>query len=283
MAAYSALVEKLDPDRPVFGVRSAAVLRGRELPRTFEQAAADTVATITKHRPQGPWILVGWSWAGTLAYETAVQLHAQTGVRPVVIMIDALAPLTHFTTTERTVHFVRRFPPWFLRSWLGARLLRCARHVIVRLPPETRASLRRFISGNAQKIPPSVYRSTLGVKIVRAGEDIISRLQHPRPRNFPESRFDPTEHHFRLARSYTPPRKTGLEIHLIRAAKHSIPPFHPDIHFGWRDNGWRRATGCEVRPHLIRSCNHNELLREPKCQQVAQLIGEISEANARSG
>ena len=119
VAGYSAILNHLGEERPVYGVRSAAVLRGRGLPGSFEEAAADVTAAILEHRPQGDWILFGYSWAGTLAYETAVQLHAKTGRMPVVVMLDALAPLHQITRGERAVHFVRRFPRWVVRSWFA--------------------------------------------------------------------------------------------------------------------------------------------------------------------
>lgn len=277
VVGYSGILNHLGKERPVYGVRSAAVLRGRGLPGTFEEAAADVTAAILAHRPQGSWILFGYSWAGTLAYETAVQLQAKTGRMPTVVMLDALAPLHRITRGERAVHFVLRFPRWVVRSWFGTRLLRFTRNLLLKLSPETRAALRERAEITIRRMPPSVARSPLGAKLMRAAGDVMARLANPRRSGAAVVGTDPTEHFFTLARRYNPSRLHGLEIHLIRADKHEISPFHNDVHFGWRDNGWQKTTGCVVHSHEIRSCNHNELLREPKCSDVAHWVRRISQ------
>ena len=282
VAGYSAILNHLGEERPVYGVRSTAVLRGRGLPGSFEEAAADVTAAILEHRPQGDWILFGYSWAGTLAYETAVQLHTKTGRRPVVVMLDALAPLHQITRGERAVHFMRRFPRWVVRSWFGTRLLRYTRSFLLKLSPEARASLRERAETTIKRMRASAARSPLGAKLVRYADDIMARLANPRRIGAPVVGADPTEHFFTLARRYNPSRQRGLEIHLIRADKHEISPFHHDVHFGWKDNGWRKTTGCLVHSHEIRSCNHNELLREPKCSDVAHWVRQISQEADRN-
>ena len=276
VAGYSAILNHLGKERPVYGVRSAAVLHGEGLPDSFEQAASEVVAVITKHRPQGNWILFGYSWGGTLAYETAVQLHAKTGLMPEVIMLDALAPLQDITGIERAVHFARRYPRWVMRSWLGTRIVRLTRNCLLQLSPKTRASLRQRTTTALSRIPSSFADSWLGSRIVRNANDFANHVAHPRRVAAPSGAIDPTEHHFQLARVYRPSHLRGLAIHLIRASRHEISPFHRDVQFGWKDNGWGKTTGCVVRSHEIRNCNHNELLREPKCRDVAEWIRKIS-------
>jgi thioesterase domain-containing protein/acyl carrier protein len=227
---YAGIVRRLGNARQILGVRSRTVLANGELPGTFEQMAAELVASIRSHRRDGGWILVGYSMAGMLAYETAIQLHLATGGVPVVIMIDSLAPLTRFSVAERVVHFLTHLPGWVLGAgWL--RRLRDAKNKLLRIPTKKRDS----------------------------GSPAARR----------------TKHFFRLAEQYQPTRDPRVEIDLVRASVHSMTPLFLDLHYGWEDNGWRRATGSMVRVHSIDAPNRGVLLREPKCREVADVIRAI--------
>lgn len=228
---YAGLVRRLGAGRQILGVRSQTVVGRGELPDSFEQMAAELVAAIRAHRPDGGWILVGYSMAGMLAYETARQLHGETGRVPVVIMIDSLAPLTRFSVGERLRHFFVHLPGWLLAAgWL-----------------------RRFRDVRSALLgSPAVKRDATSTAARRA------------------------RHFFRLAEEYRPPGDRRLEIELVRASVHEMTPLFPDIHYGWKDNGWSKATGCVVRVHALEAENRRALLREPTCREVAALIQTVS-------
>jgi amino acid adenylation domain-containing protein len=68
------LAERVDLDRPVFGIQAYGINR-RETPYpTIEQMAAADLAMIRKAQPEGPYTLWGYSFGARVALETAFQL-----------------------------------------------------------------------------------------------------------------------------------------------------------------------------------------------------------------
>ncbi|MFJ9903730.1 acyltransferase domain-containing protein [Streptomyces sp. NPDC101152] len=90
---YRALAERLDEDRPLYG------LERLEDARTVPDKARRYAETITALHPDGPRVLAGWSFGGFLAQETARQL-ADAGREPeLVALIDSVRPLALPDTT----------------------------------------------------------------------------------------------------------------------------------------------------------------------------------------
>ncbi|NUS17481.1 MAG: amino acid adenylation domain-containing protein [Streptomyces sp.] len=69
------------------------------LPPDLETLAADYLDQIQRYRPQGPYVVGGWSMGGFLAWEVARQLSEQ-GHKAYVLMIDADIPDLHLPDTE---------------------------------------------------------------------------------------------------------------------------------------------------------------------------------------
>ncbi|MER6082503.1 acyltransferase domain-containing protein [Streptomyces sp. NPDC001833] len=90
---YRALVERIDDDRPVYG------LERLEDARTVPDKARRYAAAITAAHPDGPYLLGGWSFGGFLAQETARQLGAAGRDVELVVLIDSVRPLVPPGTT----------------------------------------------------------------------------------------------------------------------------------------------------------------------------------------
>ena len=110
LLGYRALVDALDSETPVIGVRSASRKEGQPRPATIEQLATlylGAVQEATASVGAESCILVGWSFGGVVAYEMARQM-TLAGRRPQgLFLIDAwssahggrgskLAPFEHF-------------------------------------------------------------------------------------------------------------------------------------------------------------------------------------------
>jgi thioesterase domain-containing protein len=86
---YQGLSRLLPAGRPVLGL-PAAGLDGECPPmRRIEDIAAHHVRTITSRQPDGPYLLMGWSVGGMVAYEMARQLDSDGCEVGLVVMVEA--------------------------------------------------------------------------------------------------------------------------------------------------------------------------------------------------
>lgn len=83
---YRALVRLLGDDQPCYGLER---LPG---PDAVPERAAAYARLVRETRPDGPWLLGGWSYGGVVAQETA-RLLAADGSVPALILIDSVLPL----------------------------------------------------------------------------------------------------------------------------------------------------------------------------------------------
>ncbi|MFE5584823.1 amino acid adenylation domain-containing protein [Kitasatospora sp. NPDC056531] len=85
---------------PVRGFQSRGLVEvAPELPADLETLAKEYREEIQRYRPEGPYVLGGWSMGGFLAYEVARQLGEQ-GQKAYVLMIDTDIPDIELPDTE---------------------------------------------------------------------------------------------------------------------------------------------------------------------------------------
>ncbi len=82
------LAANLDRQRPLFGLRGIEYAGRDGMMVMIEQAAQLYANAICQACAHGPYILVGYSFGGHLALETARLLTSQAGALPLVVMID---------------------------------------------------------------------------------------------------------------------------------------------------------------------------------------------------
>jgi acetoacetyl-CoA synthetase len=96
---YTALVSRLDTDRPVYGLRLPMVdADGRH--RTIPQIAQQTKALLRDVQPTGPYSLAGFSFGGLVAYELARALTADGAEVAYLGLIDVLPPVAALSPSE---------------------------------------------------------------------------------------------------------------------------------------------------------------------------------------
>jgi amino acid adenylation domain-containing protein len=235
--AYVEMAKSFGSDRPIFGVMSHGLGDRNQRPRSVDQAVSDIRNAIVEHRPEGPWILMGYSWAGVLAYETAIRLFRESDGVPLVIMVETLAPLASFSVFDRMLHLFRTVPGWTLRRGLEGWI---------------RVLKRNWPGGH---VAPSASSPS------RRGSGSWQSIH---------------DHFLRLAQLHTVSREPRLTIHLIRGSV-TWPPVTPmdDMQRLWRDCGWRVASGADVQLHHIQGRGRTELLRQPKSRALAELMATI--------
>ncbi len=93
--AYAALARRLDPEQPVYGLRSRGLAAGVEPARTVEEMASDYLRAMREVQPAGPYRLGGWSMGGVVAFEMARRLEAAGERVERLVLVDAQVPALH--------------------------------------------------------------------------------------------------------------------------------------------------------------------------------------------
>jgi len=105
--SYLGLAELLGAERPVYGVEAPGFDDDREPVRSLPALSAEYVEMLRAFQPGGPFLLLGWSLGGTLAFDMAQRLAAAGERVPQVVMVDASIPWVAPLPPEREI--VRRF------------------------------------------------------------------------------------------------------------------------------------------------------------------------------
>jgi amino acid adenylation domain-containing protein len=82
----------LGDERPVYGVKAIGVDGTGQAPDTVEAMAAHYVQEILAVRPQGPYVVSGFSIGAVVALELALQLRALGHKVPALVVFDMFAP-----------------------------------------------------------------------------------------------------------------------------------------------------------------------------------------------
>ncbi|WP_310422591.1 amino acid adenylation domain-containing protein [Chamaesiphon sp. VAR_48_metabat_135_sub] len=89
---YYKLAAYLGEEQPVYGLQSLG-LDGTQIPlRSIEAMAAHYITEMQIIQPNGPYFLVGYSFAGLVVYEIAQQLHRQGEKVALLALLDRTSP-----------------------------------------------------------------------------------------------------------------------------------------------------------------------------------------------
>jgi acetoacetyl-CoA synthetase len=98
------LAERLDTDRPVYGIQArGADLRLQPHTTTAAMASAYTSA-IREVQPSGPYALAGYSFGGLIAYEIACRLREAGEPVDVLALFDTDVHYRNLLLSERLIH-----------------------------------------------------------------------------------------------------------------------------------------------------------------------------------
>jgi thioesterase domain-containing protein/acyl carrier protein len=89
---YADLARELGPEQPFYGLQAGDLVHLGEEEARIEDMAARYVAAIREVRPNGPYLLGGWSFGGFVAFEMGQQLARAGESVPLVTMLDTRAP-----------------------------------------------------------------------------------------------------------------------------------------------------------------------------------------------
>ena len=235
------LSRRLGPDQPFMAVSAYDVATPGELGEdTFEAVAARYVDIIRRVQPRGPYVLLGWCIAASLAFEVAQQLHRQGEDVPLLVLIDGWSP------------------GFLARRSFPARFLAMTTYRI------------QFLAATPK---PLVF---LAGKIAEA---VGTRLRRLRPRKAAKLAAKPDPRHpwFQgpldtLARRYRPQPYAGATLLFHRSDQPSGRFLDPT--FGWGDV----VTGT-LAAHRITG-THQSIFDEPGVGAMADQLGQALDALA---
>ncbi|WP_293237969.1 thioesterase domain-containing protein, partial [Paludibacterium sp.] len=87
--AYAGLLHGLDDERPLYGIQARGILTAEYAAPDIATLARDYVRVARALQPQGPYLLLGWSFGGLIAHEMARQLQAEGDEVGLLAMMDA--------------------------------------------------------------------------------------------------------------------------------------------------------------------------------------------------
>jgi thioesterase domain-containing protein/acyl carrier protein len=89
---YYPLVDYLGKDRPIYGLQSQGLDGSQQLLSSVEAMASHYLKDILAIQPQAPYLLVGYSFGGFLAFEVAQQLQAMGKQVDFLALLDRHSP-----------------------------------------------------------------------------------------------------------------------------------------------------------------------------------------------
>ncbi|NTX52828.1 type I polyketide synthase [Myxococcus sp. CA039A] len=224
---YRELARHLAPERPMYGFESVGLNSGTSCHTTVEQMAEHYLTALRTVRPRGPYLLVGASLGGTIAYELARRLSAEGESVPLCALLDTPPP----------------------------------GHVSAELADQV--SLLTFRAGKTFT-PSTEWPKDLSVEeqFRLLQEEAARDGIEPPFSEFEAARrqLDVLRANTRALSLYVPPRWSGGEFQYFRAQQ-PPPGFPPHPELGWLDLG--AAARVEVVPgdhHTMLQAPHVEVL-----------------------
>jgi thioesterase domain-containing protein len=202
----------------------------------MQQAAGEVLDSIINFSGEAPGILLGYSWAGILAYEVAVQCRQKFNTLPLVILVDTVAPVPYVRPFEWLVHLLQVVPRWTMRVGLSGWASSIRRRLFNKSKPLN--SEPGPFSSQAKKTIQHVLKLADAYRATQEPQVVIHLLR-------------------------------------ATAAWRGITPLDKDIQKSWKDYGWRRTSGAKIHIHRFSCGSHFELLRAPKTEVLAETISGI--------
>ena len=246
---YRQLVEHLDAEVPVVGLRAPGVDRDQLPLASIEALATHYVSEVRRRQPQGPYLLGGYCFAGLIAYEMSLQLLEQGEEISMLALIDAYPNGSSQRPSRLEAERVK------IQAFMDSGLRGKA------------AWVKRRAKGLRMRVRSAVY-----IKSGQLAYDILARGGNLKRRPLGRWRFVLViSSRARLA--YVP-RPGDVQIDFFRA-QHEIDE---------RPTPWAGIArgGIRLRQIVVPDINHTSMMQEPHVQVLAKEIsGALSEIAKR--
>jgi amino acid adenylation domain-containing protein len=120
---YYHLAHHLDPEQPFYGLQDPRIHDREFLPLAIEEMAAHYLEAIQTIQARGPYLLGGWSFGATIAFEMAQQLVRQGQQVALLALLDGGAPaIAYKFADEDEATFLAIFTLELVRDHAGQTL-----------------------------------------------------------------------------------------------------------------------------------------------------------------
>ncbi|WP_405527574.1 amino acid adenylation domain-containing protein [Streptomyces avidinii] len=224
-------------DRRVLGLESVGYNTGETPLERVPEMAERYLAALREEQPQGPYLLAGWSFGGTVAYEMAARLEAAGEQVAFLGLIDAAAPGTTAGSRSGTAG---AGDPDLLRYGIAAGL----------------------DAGSARELDEE---ELLDVLVRRGREE--GTLPRTSPTEALRRLLRVAEANGSASAAYRTDAVLGADLHLF-----TVDERHPELATPLVDPAaWRpRTAGAVVRAAV--PGNHHDLVDPPHCAALAELL-----------
>jgi amino acid adenylation domain-containing protein len=230
--SYAVLLPHLAPGRPVHALQSPAYTDAAWSPRSLAEVAEDYLPRLRAAQPDGPYLLLGRSFGGPLAYHLAVLLRRDGARVGLLAVLDAMPA-----------------PPAEAGRRLDAEVVE-------------QETLRLLLRNLAPSHPVPGGRLVRGdvFAAVRKANDVVADWSDGRL----AVAVDACANHIRLAHAWRPPRYDG-RVTLFSAAADPGGPATQDKVAAWR------RTAAQVEVHEL-ACAHSDVLQPGPAAEIAAAI-----------
>jgi len=234
---YLNLVDALGSDQPVYGIRSPALDDISKTPDSIEAAANEALALIRQVQPEGAPAILGFSWAGILAFEIARQLSKKQEEPGFTGLIGTSCPLELNSLYLQSVHFIKSSIQW---GW------------------------------------NLILNRQLRLKYLPQWQEVSAEIkQSQKKNNMPKwARTQLSQELITIARKYNPDKDTEIKLDLFREQESIHPYPHPLRTWDKRflpDGGWEYWASYPPQVHRIIG-SHNSILKPPYVSGLASAI-----------
>lgn len=233
------VLQFLQTPNPVYCLQPELADDDETASTSVEEIAAGFLKTVCELNPQGPFFLLGYSFAGTLAFELAHQLSLQGKKVSFVFLLDSYAP-----EFEARLDRISSWLNW-LTTWDSSRhgtdrktrIQMLAQSMLTRFPKQ---ALDRATSNAEAPETLWTYPNRLSDQWTRALDRYV-------------------------------PQKSDVPLTLLQATKGRRIQ-REDL-----ANGWAKLTTRPVDIHRIPT-DHFQLMREPYAAEVANILQHLIES-----
>jgi nonribosomal peptide synthetase DhbF len=89
---YTNLLHVTGSQQPIYGIQARSFTGDRSIARSLDEIVADSLVTIRRLRPHGPYRLLGWSFGGVIAHMLASRLQENGECVERLILLDSYPP-----------------------------------------------------------------------------------------------------------------------------------------------------------------------------------------------